>query len=615
MQQIHVPLNPRGPASLFLALLFVAGCTKHSSQPESTSPAPPQTGNDSSAETSAHDEFVGSTTCAECHAEQHESYLRTAHSRSLSLVDPESEPRDDQFRHELSGRNYEIYRRDGRIRHREALRVEGGETIAESDYPVKYLIGSGRHSRTYLAEIDGFLVESPITWYESRREWDVSPGYNVPVPPGFERAADIGCLTCHVGDAESIDGSLHRIRFHELAIGCERCHGPGRDHVDAAVSNRPPDELAASITNPATLSRALIEDVCAQCHLRGDATVFLPGAGPMDFRPGRPLTSVRVDYFVESNHDQMKVVGHMEQMRLSRCYTQSSELTCTTCHDIHPAESDRATAEFYRSRCFNCHEVEDCGLPRTDDRRTAAEDNCLSCHMPRSQSDIPHIAFTHHRIGIHSIRSDADANEERPTGLSPWQDVAPLEPGARQRLEGLAYLELSEQTSDAPLRRRHQQRSLELLQRVIQQGEADGDVWAAMARLYWDRDPAPAIFAAGAALSRPGLSPGSEVNANFVLADLHFQREEWQQALPLLEKLITLRRLSEDWLLLGIVRHALGRDDGVPALEEALEINPFRDDVTETLAEVLQREGRHQEAAELRQRAAAIRKLQPQQVE
>jgi hypothetical protein len=45
-----------------------------------------------------------------------------------------------------------------------AVDANGVPTGNSVEVQLKYLVGSGRHSRTYLAELDGFLTESPLTW-------------------------------------------------------------------------------------------------------------------------------------------------------------------------------------------------------------------------------------------------------------------------------------------------------------------------------------------------------------------------------------------------------------------------------------------------------------------
>ena len=45
-------------------------------------------------------DYVGSQRCAECHADQHATWAKTAHSRSMSKVTPKDEPPDAKFTHD-----------------------------------------------------------------------------------------------------------------------------------------------------------------------------------------------------------------------------------------------------------------------------------------------------------------------------------------------------------------------------------------------------------------------------------------------------------------------------------------------------------------------------------
>ena len=392
-----------------------------SEAPKSMHPLPPYS-QSAFLNTGLDAQYVGIDACKECHDANHDSYLMTAHSRAFADVNAKTEPPDGSFEHKATGRSYRVYRLDGQLRHEEVRRNAQGDEIARVDLPVKYRMGSGHFSRTYVVEVDGFLHESPITYYESKKNWDLSPGYDQ-TRQSFERPIRLGCVHCHVGRAEPEGEAAHRMTIREQPIGCERCHGPGSLHVEFHRANKPstgPDDF--TIVNPAKLPRAQRESICADCHLSTAASVYLRGRMLGDFRPGRPLFDYRADYRFESDNEQMTVTGHMEQLRQSACYKKSGDLTCVTCHEPHIKEKPKDPTIYYRDRCLSCHDTRPCKLPKPERIKKDANDSCAVCHMPRGDTDIPHLAFTHHRIGLHTGKPKPPP--ERLAALAPVDDVS-----------------------------------------------------------------------------------------------------------------------------------------------------------------------------------------------
>ena len=288
-----------------------------------------------------------------------------------------------------------------------------------SEFPVKYVVGSGRHARTYLVEADGFLTESPVTWYESQKAWHLSPGYDVPEQQGFERAIGESCLHCHAGRSEAIEPTVHRMRLPEVALGCERCHGPASLHVERQKERQrlgkdPTGEIDYTIVNPAHLSRDLSEAVCQQCHLNAEAIVPNRGRKLSDFRPGLPLQDFFQVYVPSGEEDSMKVVGHVEQMHLSRCFQGDKTFSCLTCHSPHGEPPPAERTAYYNSICQSCHKPEHCKVDPQRRSKESPDNNCVQCHMPRSKTEVPHVAFTDHLVGIHNAPPTTEPGSEKP---------------------------------------------------------------------------------------------------------------------------------------------------------------------------------------------------------
>ncbi|MBO0699818.1 MAG: hypothetical protein J2P46_15580, partial [Zavarzinella sp.] len=88
--------------------------------------------------------YVGSVACSECHADRRASFRATGMGRSMAEVDPDREPPDGVVDHRPSKRRYEVVRKDGRLWHRELLLGAGPPDVVLAEYPVRYVVGSGR---------------------------------------------------------------------------------------------------------------------------------------------------------------------------------------------------------------------------------------------------------------------------------------------------------------------------------------------------------------------------------------------------------------------------------------------------------------------------------------
>jgi predicted CXXCH cytochrome family protein len=561
--------------------------------------------------------YIGTAACAACHAANHRSYLLTAHSRSLVDVDANNEPADGGFDHSLSGRSYRVYRRNSQLRHEELLRTAQGQEVTRVDVPIRYRIGSGHFTRSYLVELDGFLHESPITWYTSRKQWDMSPGYDFPKHWGFDRPVALECVACHAGRVEAVEGTLHRITFHEKAIGCENCHGPGSLHEE--LRRRPGSPAVhddVTIVNPAKLSRPLLEDVCAACHQGGPATVVLRGRRPGDFRPGMPLTDHRTEYRFEGENELMTVTGHVTQLHQSACFQRSKEMTCLTCHAPHSPSKPKDLTTFYRDKCLSCHTEKACGVEVTLRRAKDAADNCLTCHMPRGDTEMPHITFTNHRIVRWPLQRPADlapggallpdASSDRVPKLEPVEEGPGLSFLDQRRNLGMAYFSACRN----PVYVRYgyagvfQERARNLLEEVDAAGLPDPETWAALAELYREKDLVRASAHAEHALQAADLSPEARISALLILADEAMQERRFESARIWLEDVVRRRRAANDWYFLGVSYLQLQQPArAVPALRQAVVIRPDRSAVHARLARAYQRLGNLRLADEHEQKA------------
>ncbi len=359
--------------------------------------------------------YISSEVCADCHKDIWETYRRTGMGRSFARIGEASALEDYQgkntYYHTASDRYYTMYRKDGKVfQRRHQIGFDGKETnVVEKE--VNFVLGSGNHSRTYLHQsADGRLSELPVGWYaENKGYWAMNPGYDRPDQEDFRRQITYQCMFCHNGYPQievgaDAGGTAPLFRGTvPSGIDCQRCHGPGRAHVQAMQAGKTPE---GTIVNPARLSHERQLELCMQCHL--ETTSFrLPSAitrynrGIFSYRPGEPLAdySLHFDKAPKPGQDDKFEIAHAAyRLRQSACFQKSNpSLLCTTCHNPHDIPRGEESARHYTAVCLGCHAGTMKKLVASN-RHTASQD-CTGCHMPKRRTDdVVHVVMTDHYI-------------------------------------------------------------------------------------------------------------------------------------------------------------------------------------------------------------------------
>ncbi len=366
--------------------------------------------NDAESRKAPEAAYVGDEACASCHEAHYLSYHRTGMGRSMSRFDAVSAPEEfpaPPVHHAGTDFYYEAFVRSDTLFQREYRLNASGETTYERVHPAAWVIGSGNHTRSYLAESNGHFTEMPLTWYVQRGRWDLSPSYDQE-NLRFSRPVMAECMACHNGFSDHSRFTFDHYRDVADGITCERCHGPGGDHVDLRLAGLGPAAGAAdsSIVHPARLARDDQLAVCRQCHLSG-MTVFRPGETPSTWRPGEPLETHRSIFVTAeqaSDPERFGIASHALRLAKSACFRES-DMTCTTCHDPHMPVADLGQDHF-NAICAGCHGASEgeapvavCGREGAHTTAEAMTGNCVACHLRASgASDIPHVTFTDHWI-------------------------------------------------------------------------------------------------------------------------------------------------------------------------------------------------------------------------
>jgi hypothetical protein len=323
--------------------------------------------------------FVGSSACSPCHERLLAAHRatgmarasRTAQNCQVLAAHPSLTFRDGEY-------NYEIVRQGGgsvyKVRYRDdALSM-----------PISYCIGHGEASQTYLLEHRGAFYESRLSFYPALEKLDMTGGVARNEPESLETALGQKltpedaqkCFSCHATNAVGEDGKL-RLDGLIQGIGCEACHGPAAEHVEAAKAGQAPKK---GIFSPTSLTGdELSQQFCGSCHRSFEEALAMPdrgGIGNVRFQPYR--------------------------LAKSSCYyndPKDRKISCIGCHDPH--ESVARQPAFYDAKCLACHAS---GAKSRQEEivkscRRSSKD-CSTCHMPKTSVPGAHAQFTDHFIRI-----------------------------------------------------------------------------------------------------------------------------------------------------------------------------------------------------------------------
>jgi tetratricopeptide (TPR) repeat protein len=301
------------------------------------------------------------------------------------------------------------------------FRLKGKDTIYKRIEKIDYIVGSGQHTNSHIQNVNGYLNQMPLTYYTQKGKWDLPPGFEGGFNTRFSRKIGLECMSCHNSLPGFEMGSENKFSHVPGGISCERCHGPGSIHVQQRSSGSKVDTskyIDRSIVNPGKLSIERQFDVCQRCHLQGN-TVLKEGKSFFDFKPGMVLSDHMTVFLprYEGADDEFIMASHADRLKQSPCFIKSFKeadknslrpykdaLTCVTCHDPHV--SVKVTGkEIFNNACKNCHAEQKASTSKSVECsekmsvRMKVNDNCVSCHMPRSGSiDIPHVSVHDHYI-------------------------------------------------------------------------------------------------------------------------------------------------------------------------------------------------------------------------
>ena len=334
-------------------------------------------------EPARYSQFAGSASCMQCHKDIYEKHLMTEHF--LSSAPAKVGNIKGSFE---KGKNEYHFTAVSSV-----LMERKGDSLLQTEYvmgnekqkrKIDIVVGSGRKGQSFLSWKHNSLIQLPVTYFTPDSAWSTSPGFN----PGrivFNRVVTSRCLECHSTYFEKTSPEeKHPEEFDRThiiyGIDCEKCHGPGKEHVSFHTQN-PNEKKAKHIINPAEFSRQQRLDLCALCH-SGKLDKTKPS---FSFRAGDKLSEYFSSSTIIPQSPGMDVHGNqLGLLSSSKCFI-TSDMTCISCHNVH--ENEKGRLEVFSERCMSCHngnQYNQCKL--TGSIGSIISKNCIDCHMPLQPS-------------------------------------------------------------------------------------------------------------------------------------------------------------------------------------------------------------------------------------
>jgi predicted CXXCH cytochrome family protein len=345
---------------------------------------PRENAEQAAAMSAAH--YVGSTACQKCHAQIYENWKKTPMANAVR--DPREHP--DAILPDLATNNV-------------------SKKFTKDD--VAFTYGSIWKQR-YFTKVGDDYFPQPAQWDVIHKKWlpymaaNGTDWWTANYPPdNFKRPTGALCDGCH-----SVDFNIQTKKVAEWNVGCEACHGPGSVHVDHGVRG--------NILNPAHMDPVSANDTCIRCHSQG-RPLSSPIEGqffdwPVGYRVGLNLR----DYWQLEDHKLGEQTfthfpdgtAHKNRMQ-GNDFVQSlmyrRGVMCSDCHDVHGTGNYAQLRKPGSQICLDCHGPGSRNGPRgatlaehTHHKDGSAGSECVACHMPKIEAEIPGVFISAHTFGF-----------------------------------------------------------------------------------------------------------------------------------------------------------------------------------------------------------------------
>lgn len=294
----------------------------------------------SSPDLSKPSDFAGSDQCRLCHPREYYAWRKTQHSRTLQ--DTAKNPNAVIADFTKTGTPQNITPKE-----------------------INYVIG-GTNIQQYLKKMGKEYYLLPAQYELNNFQWSALPKETT------DKVFFTACAGCHATGVNA-----QNLKFIEPGVGCEACHGPGKNHIIA-----PLDKKVGTIISPDKLPVNVSAIICGSCHNQSKNSQE-KYAYPVGYKAGDKIPDSY--HFADKNNAEFFwPTGNAKEppmQYLDWLQSKHSEagVGCRDCHTVH----DKNITAPYQTRvpgdklCLDCHQ----GKHLNELHNSGS---CISCHMPES---------------------------------------------------------------------------------------------------------------------------------------------------------------------------------------------------------------------------------------
>lgn len=336
--------------------------------------------------------YIGAAACAQCHADAHRKWSQSRHSKMVQPATTASVKGDfSRSSVQLRGTSYLLHQRGGQY-----FITESYLTGRPQEHHVDYTLGN-RRIQHYLTTLPGGrILVLPPSWDVERKQWfhNLDIGDPDETNEVMVQVWNKSCFSCHVSQQEkNFDGETNQYKTAWLDFGtnCERCHGPGSQHITDYSAPGKPTKPVNDIILQTRLDPARNTMVCAQCHSFRDIYAKGYQAGADYYNYFLPILEydqpVDKDPAYWPDGRTRRFSNDALGLWQSECFLKGGA-TCLSCHNSpHETEIEKnpQLRPDANALCTQCHASIGKSLSaHTRHAPASTGSSCVECHMPRT---------------------------------------------------------------------------------------------------------------------------------------------------------------------------------------------------------------------------------------